>query len=176
MIPLLPIILGVATLGSGIMQGISSVNQAKKEIKAIQEQTQAKINERAKQARLLMSQQKTSFLKGGVYFDSGSPLEVINETFDTSKADINDMIKDANAQTSNLVRQGKTAFFSSLINSIASAGMGYVLGGGTADYTKQLGSTISNSKVGTAVQNWYNSKRGWTIGDFNTSSNGYRLS
>lgn len=174
MIPLIPIALAVAGLTSGVVPGITSMRNAKAEAKAIQKQATAQINERAKQARLLMSKQKTSFLKGGVYFDSGTPNEVINETYDTMQSDISDIAKDSDTKASNYIRQGKTAFFTSLIDGIVKGAMGYagadkMLGSGG---TEKILSSISNSKLGTNVQNWYNSKRGWTIGGFGTASGG----
>ena len=98
-LPLIPIILAVASVASGLVQGVSSAKNAKEEAKAVQQNTQAQINERAKAAKKLMQQQKTSFLKSGIYFDSGTPVDVINETYDTSVEDINAMIKDTIADS-----------------------------------------------------------------------------
>ncbi|MBQ4114640.1 hypothetical protein IJD34_04480 [bacterium] len=179
-LPIIPIILAVTALGSGIVQGISQAKNAKAEAKAVLENAQVQMNERAKQARKLMSQQKTSYLKSGVYFDSGSPVDIINETYDTMKNDLNAMTKDTNAKVNNLMRQGKTAFFNSILEGVANGAMSFL---GTQGMMKSLGSTgssgsslkdilgtfgskISNSKAGTAVQNWYNSQRGWTRGGF----------
>lgn len=170
-LPLIPIILAVASLGAGIVQGISAKNNADAQIEALQSETRDRINERAKSARKLMSQQKTSFLKGGVYFNTGTPLAVINETYDTMGEDINAMIKDANTKQSNLERQGKTAFLSSVLEGVANGAMSFL---GTSALAKgagslnlgNIGKTISNSKVGTAFTNWYNSARGLSKGGF----------
>jgi hypothetical protein len=157
--------MAVAALGQGIVQGISNAKNAKAEANEVAEQLKAQTYERARQAKKLMQQQKTSFLKSGVYFDSGSPLAVLDETYDTAMSDINDMQKDSNAKINNLMRQGKTAFFSSIMEGVGNAALGYFLGGGSGLLSK-AGSTISNSKAGVAVQNWYNSARGWTKGGF----------
>ncbi len=174
-LPLLPIILAVTALGSGIVQGISSAKNTKNEAKALQQQAQDQINERARQAKKLMSQQKTSFLKSGVYFDSGSPLAVINETYDTMNQDINAITNDSNTKINNLMRQGKTAFFGSLIESVANAGMAYFMGGGDSKLLSSAGQKISNSQIGTSFQNWYNGLRGWNKGGFGQlpTNNGY---
>ena len=124
-LPLIPIILAVASLGSGLVQGISSVKNAKAEAQSAKETAEDKISERAKQAKKLMQQQKTSFLKSGVYFDSGSPLAVINETYDTMQEDINAIADDANSNIKNLNRQGKTAFYTSLLQGITGAATSY---------------------------------------------------
>lgn len=173
MIPLIPIVLAVAGLASGVASGISNMKNANESAKAVERQALAQVNERAKQARFLMSKQKSSFLKGGVYFE-GTPEAVINETYDTAQMDINDIIKDANAQSSSYRRQGKTAFFSSLLGGIMQGAMGYAgasnLMGSSAKVDmgslfKNAGTKLTNSKAGTSIANWYNSKRGWTIGD-----------
>jgi len=172
-LPLIPIIMAVAALGSGIAQGISSVKNAKNEANAVREQAIEQMNERSRQAKKLMQQQKTSFLKSGVYFDSGSPLAVINETYDYMQEDVNAIAKDSNTKIKNLYRQGKTAFFNSAMEGVANAALSYFMGGGSGLMSK-AGTAISNSKAGTAISNWYNSARGWTRGGFGTlpTSNG----
>lgn len=130
---MLPIILATAAVGGGIAQGISSVKNVKSEAEALQETSQAQIKERQREAKKLMQQQKTSFLKSGVYFNSGSPLDVINETYDYSLKDINALIKNTNAQAKNLERQGKTAFFGSIMEGLGNGAMSFF-------NTKALGS------------------------------------
>ena len=164
-IPLIPIILAVAGLANGAVQGISQARNARNEAKALQAQTKDKVNERARQARKLMSQQKTSFLKSGVYLE-GTPEAVINETYDTSLEDINAMIKDTDIATNNLMRQGRTAFFSSIIDGVIQGAASAFSNGLTSGISK----SGSNLNLKTKVQNWYNSKRGWTIGDFGGNS------
>lgn len=164
-LPIIPIIMAVAALGSGIVQGISSSKNAKAEANSVKEQALEQMTERARQAKKLMQQQKTSFLKSGVYFDSGSPLAVINETYDTMEKDVNAMAKDSDTKINNLMRQGKTAFFSSVMQGVANAALSYFMGGGSGLMSK-AGTALSNSKAGTAVSNWYNSARGWTKGGF----------
>lgn len=164
-LPIIPIIMAVAALGSGIAQGISSVKNSKNEANAVREQAVEQMKERSRQAKKLMQQQKTSFLKSGVYFDSGSPLAVINETYDFMQEDVNAIAKDSNTKIKNLTRQGKTAFFNSALEGVANAAMSYFMGGGSGLMSK-AGTAISNSKAGNTVQNWYNSARGWTKGGF----------
>lgn len=165
-LPIIPIIMAVTALGSGIVQGISSVKNAKEESKALQETIKAQIEERERAAKKLMQQQKTSFLKSGVYFNSGSPLEVINETYDYSLKDVNSMIKDTNAQTKNLERQGKTAFFGSILEGITNGAMSFFGAGGASAAMTKAGSAINNSKAGTAFTNWYNNLKGLNTGGF----------
>lgn len=173
-LPLIPIILAVTALGSGIAQGISSVKNVKSEAKALQESAEAQIEERQRQAKKLMQEQKTSFLKSGVYFNSGSPLEVINETYDYSLKDINAIIKDTNAQAKNLERQGKTAFFSSLIEGIANGAMGFVASGGL----KGVGASGTGGMTANNFRSMWQNMTGKYRGGFGQlpSSNGYSTS
>lgn len=164
-LPLIPIIMAVASVASGLVQGISNAKNAKSEAKAVQESTQQQINERAKAAKKLMQQQKTSFLKSGVYFDSGTPVDIINETYDTSVEDINAMVKDSDTKVNNLMRQGKTAFFGSLLQGVANGAMSYFMGG-------SMGSTASSatSSAKNNFTSWYQNMTGKYKGGFGTAS------
>ena len=175
-LPLIPIILAVASVASGLVQGVSSAKNAKEEAKAVQQNTQAQINERAKAAKKLMQQQKTSFLKSGIYFDSGTPVDVINETYDTSVEDINAMIKDSDTKVNNLMRQGKTAFFGSILEGVANGAMSYFMGGGlgsaASGATTSAKNTISSaaSSAKNNFTNWYQNMTVKYKGGFGTAS------
>lgn len=129
MLPILPMIMAVAAIGSGVVSGISSVKNAKEQAKAVQHHAQVQINERARQARKLMSSQESSFLKSGVFF-SGTPLDIINETYSTYLQDKGDMVSDANTKVRNLARQGKTSFYTNIGKGIVNAGLSFVGAGG----------------------------------------------
>lgn len=174
-LPIIPIILAVTALGSGIAQGISAVKNSKAEAKAIQQSTTEQINERARQAKKLMQQQKTSFLKGGVYFDSGSPLDVINETYEFMDKDIKTMANDANKQIKNLTRQGKTAFASSIVQGVANAAMSYfgasAMGGALSSGSAGAGIAGSASTAKNNFMNWWQNLSGKYRGGFGPVSN-----
>ncbi len=164
-LPLIPIIMAVASVASGLVQGISNAKNAKSEAQAVQESTKEQINERAKTAKKLMQQQKTSFLKSGVYFDSGTPVDIINETYDTSVEDINTMIKDSDTKVNNLMRQGKTAFWGSLLQGVANGSMSYFMGGGIGSAASGAASSAKNN-----FTNWYQNITGKYKGGFGTAS------
>ncbi len=161
-LPLIPIILAVASVASGVVQGISNAKNAKSQAKAVQEQTQEQIDARARAAKKLMQQQKTSFLKSGIYFDSGSPVDVINETYDTSIDDINAMEKDGNTKISNLMRQGKTAFFTSILDGVANGAVGFLGAGGM--------SAKSSIPIKNDFRAFYQNMTGKYTGGFGTAS------
>ena len=122
---LIPIIMAVAGMASGAIKGYSDMKNAKEEAELVRQQEKDKINERAREARKLMSQQKSSFLKSGIYFDSGSPLDIINETYDVMQQDINAIEKDSTTKVKNLMRSGKTAFFTGLLGGAQSGANSY---------------------------------------------------
>lgn len=155
-LPLIPIILAVASLGSGLIQGISATKNTNNQVETIKEATQEKIDDRAKQAKKLMQQQKTSFLKSGVYFNSGTPLEVINETYNTMGDDINAMAKDANIKINNLERQGKTAFISSLLQGVTNSAMTFL---STSAMGDKISTATKSSNFGSGFKNWWSNLR-----------------
>lgn len=174
-LPILPIILAVTALGSGIAQGISSARNAKAEAEALAVSTNAQIKERSRKAAKLMQEQKTSFLKSGVYFDSGSPVDIINETYDTMKQDVADMAKDSNTKINNLMRQGRTAFATSIIEGLVGGAMGYEGAGKLQDLftSSGLGTKLAGgaSTAKNNFMNWWQNLSGKYRGGFGSVSN-----
>ena len=112
-------------IAKGLTNALSTasyIKENKEQAKEVARQAQEQADERAKKAKALMQQQKTSFLKGGVYFDSGSPVAVIDETYDTAMEDIRAINQDSLTQQKKLIRAGKTAFASFLIDPLGNDG------------------------------------------------------
>ena len=122
---MIPIIMAVAGMASGAIKGYSDLKNAKEEAELVRQQEKDQINERARQAKKLMSQQKSSFLKSGIYFDSGTPLDILDETYDVMQEDINAIRKDSNTKVGNLIRSGKTAFATGLLGGAQSGANSY---------------------------------------------------
>lgn len=165
-LPLIPIILAVTALGSGIVQGISSAKNAKSEAKAVLENAQVQMNERAREARKLMSQQKTSYLKSGIYFNTGSPVDIINETYNVMDKDIKAMQKDADIKVNNLMRQGKTAFFNSILEGVANGAMSFLGTQGMMKGLSSAGSGTTSAGIGTKLKGLYQNVTGKYTGGF----------
>ena len=122
--------MAVASLASGAVEGYSNAKNAKEEAKVIQKQTKDQINSRAREARKLMNEQKTSFLKSGIYFNSGTAADVIDETYNVMQEDIQAMATDSETKVKNLVRQGRTGFFTSLLSGAKSGANSFFQSGG----------------------------------------------
>ena len=134
-IPIIPIIMAVTALASGVTKAVTGVKNAKSEAKLAKQQAEENIQERARQAVKLMNQQKTSFLKSGVFFE-GTPEAILNETYNFMKTDTDRLKNNANINIKNIMRQGKTAFATSLLDSVTGALSGFsrgldISGGGT---------------------------------------------
>jgi hypothetical protein len=140
-IPIIPIIMAVTALASGVTKAVSAVKDSKAQAKVAKAQAEEQVNERARQAVKLMNQQKTSFLKGGVYFD-GTPEAVLDETYDFMKSDIDTMKNNANTNIKNIMRQGRTAFASSLMDSVTGALSGYATGAKATGFTGEAGGVM----------------------------------
>ena len=124
--------MGWAAIFQAIAQGITNaystynyIKENKSQAKEIAAQAQEQADARARKAKTLMNQQKTSFLKGGVYFDSGTPVDVIEETYDTAMEDIQAINKDSLSAQKKLIRAGRTAFFSFMIDPAKNDGTNY---------------------------------------------------
>lgn len=124
--------MGWAAIFQAIAQGITNaystynyIKENKSQAKEIAAQAQEQADARARRAKTLMNQQKTSFLKGGVYFDSGTPVDIIEETYDTAMEDIQAINKDSLSAQKKLIRAGRTAFFSFMIDPAKNDGTNY---------------------------------------------------
>lgn len=154
------IVKAVVSIGLGIAKSVNEIKVSKAQAKADAEQAQELVNERARKAQKLIQMQKTAFLKSGVYFE-GSPEAIFNETYDFAKQDISAIANDSYNRQKQLIRQGRTAFATNMVNAF----------GGAANSLSEinyqnLGKTFSNSTLGTNLINTYNKIRGWNRGGF----------
>lgn len=141
--------MGWAAIFQAIAQGLTNafstwsyLKENKQQAKEIAQQAQEQADERAKKAKYAMQQQKTSFLKSGVYFDSGTPIDLINETYNTAREDINAINQDSMTSQKRLKRAGRTAFFTFLIDPVGNNG---------GQYASNIYSAFSNSNQRTST-------------------------
>ena len=163
----IPMIMAAAALTKGVVDGVSSAKQAKAQAKAVQAQTQENIDARARASKKLMSQQQSSFLKSGVYFE-GSPLDVFNETYKTSVDDINAMRSNAHSQIKSLQNQAGSSFTSNIIQGIGNAALSYFGAGGTlgaagSGLTKGASMTGTIAKSAAGSNSWLTARNSMNI-------------
>lgn len=144
--------MGFFAIFQAIAQGLTNafstysyIQENKEQAKEIARQAQIEADERAKQAKYAMQKQKTSFLKGGVYFDSGTPVEVLNETYETAQQDIQAINDDSVKAQKKLQRAGRTALFSFLIDPVGNNGGQYA--NDIYSYFKNRNTSSSTSTV-----------------------------
>lgn len=107
--------------GASILGGVSANNQAKKQAKLIQTQTEENATEELFQGKRFMEAQKVAFAKSGVKL-KGSPLLVMQETIDRSEANADRIRRAGYAEASLMKQQGRQALFSGVLGA-AQAGM-----------------------------------------------------
>lgn len=150
-IPIIPIIMAVAGLASGVAKGVKELRNKNAEAKVEKQKAELEIKERVREAAKLMSQQKNSFLKGGVYFE-GTPEAVINETYDFMKQDVGVMKDNANTTLKKLAREGRTAFATSILEGIANGAKGFANAGGTIGSASNAAGASSSSASSNLLQ------------------------
>lgn len=143
--------MGWAAIFQAIAQGITNtistiayISENKKQAKEIAYQAQEQADDRARQAKKLMSQQKTSFLKGGVYFNDGSANDVIGETYDTAMRDISAINRDSITNQKRLIRSSQTAALTYLIDPVKNNG---------GDYANRIYQGFANNNNSSARKN-----------------------
>lgn len=108
------------------------IRQAREESKAITKKAEIEARNLKLQTKAMAGQQKTSFASSGLELE-GTPMAVIQNTYETGITDTNQYIKNANRQAKNTWRAGLT---NSLLGFGTSMALMYgpqgAFGGGTA--------------------------------------------
>ena len=106
--------------GLQVASAISSYNQSKSQARAIARQGKQQAEIRAKEISKLAAQQRVSYLASGLELD-GTPMAVINDTYNTGIEDIKAIGSSAKTNASNALKQGRA----SLLGGLAQAGASY---------------------------------------------------
>lgn len=109
------------------LKAISQMNAATAQAKQAAQQGTIDAKQRAKEVSFAAARQTASFLSSGITLE-GTPMTVENETFNTGKEDVQNIINGANAKSKNIVSAGR----SQAIGTIVSGFSGFSSGGGSA--------------------------------------------
>jgi len=124
----------VVMAGLSAVKGITQMNQAKSEAKALVREGEIAAGEQAKKTRYKAAAQTSSFLNAGLTLE-GTPNSVLNETYQTGLADINNIITGYNTKSKNAISKGR----SDMINSMVSDFKGADFGGGSMGSMFEIG-------------------------------------
>lgn len=108
----------LAIAGLRVASAISDYKQSKSQAKSIKEQGRQMAAARANEIRALAAEQRVSYLASGLELE-GTPMSVINDTYNTGMKDIAAIKSNTKTQMKNTLKQGK----SSLLSGLASAGV-----------------------------------------------------
>ena len=109
----------LAITGLQVAKAIGDYNQAKSQAKSIKEQGKQAAATRAQEIRALAAEQRVSYLASGLELE-GTPMAVINDTYNTGLEDIKAINSSTRTQMKNTMKQGQA----SLLGGLASAGAG----------------------------------------------------
>lgn len=112
------------------LQAVSGMMQAQSQAKSAVAQGNIQMQERAKQVRYAAARQNVSFLNSGLSLE-GTPMDVINETFDTGLADIRAIGANANAQSKNIIGQARTQAIGQIAGAFGGGSFGGMTGAGS---------------------------------------------
>lgn len=109
----------LAIAGLQVAKAVGDYNQSKSQARQIREQGKQAAAARAQEIRALAAEQRASYLASGLELE-GTPMSVINDTYNTGLEDIRAIGSSTKTQMKNTLKQGQ----SSLLGGLVSAGTG----------------------------------------------------
>lgn len=128
-----------------VASAASQTSAAKKQANATVAEGEIVAKNKAKEIAKKAAVQKVSFLNSGLTLE-GTPMNVIESTFNTGLEDINLITSNYNAKAKSQMSAGRTAALSSLASGFSGASIGGDMGGSFA----------SSSKIGAGLTSAYN--------------------
>ena len=115
--PMTAVMIGLSVVGAA-----SEVSNAKRQAKATIAEGNIVAANKAKEVARKAATQRVSFLNSGITLE-GTPMNVIESTFNTGMEDINQIGSNYNMAAKNQISAGRSAAISSLASSFAGASM-----------------------------------------------------
>jgi hypothetical protein len=155
-------IIGSVVIGAGssVMGGMSAKREAKKQAARAQETANIQAEAEEKRANSAARIQKMQFIKGGVGALTGSPLLVMQETYDQGQLNASNIRKTGAYQADMFKSQGNAAMTQGIMGAAKSVGTGFlqgadlgVFGGGNSNlgngwHSTQAGADAAAAKAG----------------------------
>lgn len=131
-------------IGAGVLTGasvIGGMKAADAQAKQIVRQGEAQARSEARKTKLLAGEQRASFLSSGLTLE-GTPMDFINETYNTGIQDTRQILDNARAQSKNVVKQARNAAIGQIAGfAMSAATMGATSGASAASSAGTTGVT-----------------------------------
>lgn len=145
--------------GLSVASAIGNYNQSKSESRQTAHQGAIAAQNRADEIKKLASRQRVSYLQAGLELE-GTPQNVINDTYETGIADVNNIIGAYNQKSKNIMTKARA----DLLGGLAKAGASAFAGGGSSGGLFSGLSGISESGGGWgsgSINGIYQGGTGW---------------
>jgi uncharacterized protein involved in outer membrane biogenesis len=134
------------------LSAIGQAKQAKAEAKAITQEGALNAANKARETRIKAARIKSSFLQSGLELE-GTPSAAISDTFNVGIADTEQIIKNANTRSRNVMSSAFNSAVSGIASSVGMAAMGGFgasqgAGFSANSFGQTLGSGFSSSPTG----------------------------
>lgn len=120
-------------IGATLLQAKGQMDAAKDQAKATVREANLVSENKAKETVLKAARLQSSFLSSGLTLE-GTPMSVIDDTFNVGIADLNQIKDNANIQSKNLISQGRTQALSTIAGGFSGMDFGS-LGFGSGGFT-----------------------------------------
>lgn len=114
--------------GLSVASAIGNYNQSKSESRQTAKEGVIAAQNRADEIKKLASRQRVSYLQAGLELE-GTPQNVINDTYETGIADVNNIIGAYNQKSKNIMTKARA----DLLGGLAKAGASAFAGGGSLE-------------------------------------------
>lgn len=145
----------VASLAMSGMAAVSAYKNSKNQAKAVVEEGAMKARERAKQTQILAAKQKSSFLNSGISLEGeGTTQNMLDDTYGTGLADINQIKSNYNQTSSNIMgaaRAKAMADIGGMVLTVAGGAMASGMFAGSSSATGLAGSGAQAGQLGTGA-------------------------
>lgn len=161
----------MAFVALSVVSAGAKISDANKQAKATIAEGNIVASNKAKQVAGAAATQRVSFLQSGITLE-GTPMNVIESTFNTGLEDIGQIRSNYNTKARNQISAGRTAAISSLASGFAGASLPGV-GGAVNNFAGDIGSGFSSLANGTgfdlgfgASQSFRSAGGGFKPGEF----------
>lgn len=128
-------------VGFTALQAVGSIQQSKAQAKAVVQQANINMQNKAKETMLKAARVQSSFLTSGLTLE-GTPMAVIEDTFNTGLQDLNQIRSNANTEAKNIISAGRSEALGKLASGFSGMDFGSMASSGS------FNSITSNLPVG----------------------------